>query len=82
MSTSKELMAGLRQLADDFSELSSQVSSSGLCANPSVTSSLSTAVGTGRLRDVAAKLRGRGLQYSPEAELPALIMTVQKYRLR
>jgi hypothetical protein len=61
--TNTALVAGLRQLATDLSGLNGQVSSSQLCANPSVVSNLSTATGTAQLRDAAARLRDGGFQW-------------------
>jgi hypothetical protein len=58
------LLAGLRQLVDDLSGLSGQVRSFDLCATPSVTSRLSTASGTDRLREAAVKLRAAGMQWA------------------
>ena len=58
-----DLVAGLRQVATDLSGLTDQVSASTLCASPAVVSGLSTAPGTTRLRDVAARLRGAGFQW-------------------
>jgi hypothetical protein len=61
--TNTALVAGLRQLATDLSGLNDQVSSSQLCANPSVMSNLSTATGTTQLRAVATQLHDGGFQW-------------------
>lgn len=52
----RDLLAGLRQLTTDLSELSSQVASMELCAAPSILASVSNATGVNNLRTVREAL--------------------------
>ncbi|MGH3921313.1 MAG: hypothetical protein ACRDTT_00250 [Pseudonocardiaceae bacterium] len=69
----RDLLAGLRQLATDLSQLSGQVTSMELCAAPSILAAVSNAAGVDSLRTVRADLgSGRlGTSYQWGEFLPA-----------
>ncbi len=73
LATHRDLLAGLRQLATDLSQLSSQVASMELCAAPSILASVSNATGMNNLRTVREALgSGRlGASYQWGEFLPA-----------
>ncbi len=61
--THRDLLAGLRQIATDLSQLSGQVDSLELCAVPSILATVSNVPGADSLRTVRGTLGSGGLSY-------------------